>query len=192
MNKNNIQKESVHMKKIETMIKKDLFNTLGLKVEHCSAYTEDSDSYIRINGTVTSIEKWNENYYLRMKANLYSNDDEIMNVSYDFDLKAFIEIAYESFSINCYKPSNNIIKYVEIYPMIVEKKNNVEFERFEDETLNMSKTDITKDLIRTLAFYGMTQGWDIPKLIETYESLGISRILIDETLNEGMIMDEPS
>lgn len=37
------------MEKIKVIIKYDLFKAIGLTVEKCSAYTEDSDSYVRIN-----------------------------------------------------------------------------------------------------------------------------------------------
>lgn len=44
------------MEKIKVIIKDDLFKAIGLTVEKCSAYTEDSDSYVRINGEIVCNE----------------------------------------------------------------------------------------------------------------------------------------
>lgn len=52
----------------------------------------------------------------------------------------------------------------------------------------MTKRDeleISKDLIRVLAFYGIVKGWDKDALIKEYEHLGISIDLVNETLTEG-------
>lgn len=46
------------------------------------------------------------------------------------------------------------------------------------------KKQITQNLIRALMFYGIINGWEIQRLTEEYEHLGISRDLVDETLNE--------
>ena len=58
------------MEKIKVIIKYDLFKAIGLTVEKCSAYTEDSDSYVRINGAIVCNEKWDEDYCLKVKANV--------------------------------------------------------------------------------------------------------------------------
>lgn len=50
----------------------------------------------------------------------------------------------------------------------------------------MDEKEITQDLIRILMFYGITKGWKMPRLLEEYEHLGISRELVDETLSEGI------
>lgn len=38
------------MTKVDVVIKDDLFDKIGLKVEKCSAYTEELDSCVRICG----------------------------------------------------------------------------------------------------------------------------------------------
>ena len=38
------------MTKVDVVIKDDLFDKIGLKVEKCYAYTEESDSCVRICG----------------------------------------------------------------------------------------------------------------------------------------------
>lgn len=50
----------------------------------------------------------------------------------------------------------------------------------------MDEKEITQDLIRSLMFYGIIKGWEIPRLLEEYEHFGISRELVDETLNRGI------
>lgn len=52
--------------------------------------------------------------------------------------------------------------------------------------MTMDEKEITQDLIRILMFYGIIKGWETPRLLGEYEHLGISRELVDETLNEGM------
>lgn len=99
---------------------KEEFEKIGLVVEKCSAYTDDADHYVRINGAILTKEAWNENYCLKVKANLYDKDDEIIHIDYDFDVKTFIEIGYETFSISCYKDTDiKDIKCVEIYPKLI-------------------------------------------------------------------------
>lgn len=89
------QKEEYEkMEKINVVIKEELFEKIGLVVEKCSAYTDDADNYVRINGAIITKEAWNENYCLKVKANLYDKDDEIIHIDYDFDVKTFIEIGY--------------------------------------------------------------------------------------------------
>lgn len=50
------KEERKTMEKIKVIIKYDLFKAIGLTVEKCSAYTEDSDSYVRINGAIVCNE----------------------------------------------------------------------------------------------------------------------------------------
>lgn len=50
------------MEKINAVIKDELFERVGLVVERCFAYTDDTDSYVRINGTIITKKKWNENH----------------------------------------------------------------------------------------------------------------------------------
>lgn len=38
------------MQKFEVVIKKELFEALGLSVGRCFAYTDENDSYVRVNG----------------------------------------------------------------------------------------------------------------------------------------------
>lgn len=114
------KEESEKMEKINVVIKDELFKKIGLVVEKCSAYTDGADNYVRINGTIITKKEWDENYCLKVKANLYDKDDEIVHIDYDFDVKTFIEIGYETFSINCYKGTDiKDIKYVEIYPKLI-------------------------------------------------------------------------
>lgn len=49
----------------------------------------------------------------------------------------------------------------------------------------MDELEITKDLIRVLAFYGIVKDWDKDELLEEYERLGIPVSLVNETLCEG-------
>lgn len=107
------------MEKIKVIIKYDLFKAIGLTVEKCSAYTEDSDSYVRINGEIVCNEKWDEDYCLKVKANLCNEDDDVVHIDYDYDVKRFIKLGYETFSISCYKDNVKSIKCVEIYPKLI-------------------------------------------------------------------------
>lgn len=107
------------MEKINAVIKDELFERVGLVVERCFAYTDDTDAYVRINGTIITKKKWNENHCLIVKCNLCDSNDEIIQIDYDFDAKTFFEIGYETFSISCYKGNIQDIKCVEIYPRIV-------------------------------------------------------------------------
>jgi hypothetical protein len=107
------------MEKIKVIIKYDLFKAIGLTVEKCSAYTEDSDSYVRINGEIVCNEKWDEDYCLKVKANLCNEDDDVVHIDYDYDVKRFIKLGYETFSISCYKGNVKSIKCVEIYPKLI-------------------------------------------------------------------------
>lgn len=50
----------------------------------------------------------------------------------------------------------------------------------------MDELEITKDLIRVLAFYGIVKDWDEEKLLDEYEHLGIPESLVNETLCEGV------
>ena len=52
-------------------------------------------------------------------------------------------------------------------------------------TAEMNEMEITKDLIRVLAFYGIVKNWDKDELLEEYEHLGIPETLVNETLCEG-------
>ena len=47
--------EVANMTKFDVVVKGDLFEKIGLKVENCSAYTEDSDSCMRICGEVVCL-----------------------------------------------------------------------------------------------------------------------------------------
>lgn len=49
----------------------------------------------------------------------------------------------------------------------------------------MYELEITKDLIRVPAFYGIIKGWDKDQLLEEYERFGITITLVNETLREG-------
>lgn len=106
------------MKKVDVIIKDDLFDKIGLKVKKCSAYTEEHDSYVRIHGDILSKEEWDETYCLKVKANLCNKDGEIVCIDCDLDRKTFLKTGYDSFLINCYKGNNTDIKYVEVYPQI--------------------------------------------------------------------------
>lgn len=106
------------MTKIDVIVSDDLFEKVGLKVKKCSAYTEDPDSCVRICGEVVCEGEWDEDYRLKVKANLCNEDGDIIHVDYDFDKKTFLKIGYESFSINCYKGNNTNIKCVEVYPKL--------------------------------------------------------------------------
>ena len=105
------------MQKFEVVIKKELFEVLGLSVGRCFAYTDENDSYVRINGEIYCKGTWEDSFNLKVKANLCNENDEIVRVDYDFDEKTFLKVGYESFSINCYKESDNL-KYVEVYPKV--------------------------------------------------------------------------
>ncbi len=50
----------------------------------------------------------------------------------------------------------------------------------------MNELEITKDLIRTMAFFGIVKNWDKDRLLEAYEYLGIPVDLVNETLCEGI------
>ena len=50
----------------------------------------------------------------------------------------------------------------------------------------MDELEITKDLIRVLAFYGILKDWDMYELLDEYEHLGIPIVLVNETLREGV------
>ncbi len=50
----------------------------------------------------------------------------------------------------------------------------------------MDELEITKDLIRVLAFYGILKDWDMDELLDEYEHLGIPIVLVNETLREGV------
>lgn len=86
---------------------------------HGTLYTEDSDSYVRINGEIVCNEKWDEDYCLKVKANLCNEDDDVVHIDYDYDVKRFIKLGYETFSISCYKGNVKSIKCVEIYPKLI-------------------------------------------------------------------------
>lgn len=49
----------------------------------------------------------------------------------------------------------------------------------------MDELEITKDLIRVLAFYGIVKDWDMDELLDEYEHFGIPIVLVNETLREG-------
>ena len=52
--------------------------------------------------------------------------------------------------------------------------------------IKMDELEITKDLIRVLAFYGILKDWDMYELLDEYEHLGIPIVLVNETLREGV------
>lgn len=111
-------REVVDMTKVDVVIKDNLFDRVGVKVEKCSAYTEESDSCVRICGELLYEGEWDETYCLKVKANLCNEEGDIVHIDYDFNRKTFLKIGYETFSINCYKGNNTDIKYVEIYPKL--------------------------------------------------------------------------
>lgn len=49
----------------------------------------------------------------------------------------------------------------------------------------MDKLQITKDLIRIMALYGIVMNWDLDVLRNEYKKLGIPDKLVSETLREG-------
>lgn len=100
------------MKKIKVIIKYDLFKAIGLTVEKCSAYTEDSDSYVRINGEIVCNEKWDEDYCLKVKANLCNEDDDVVHIDYDYDVKRFIKLGYFLLSLSVPIPRKYMIDKV--------------------------------------------------------------------------------
>ena len=110
--------------KIEVVIKDELFKKIGLVVDKCSASTEDSDSCVRIFGIITCEGDWDDEYCLKIKANLYNTENDIIHIGYDYEMKTFRKIDYESFSVCCLK-GNDCVKYVEIYPKLV-KASSVE------------------------------------------------------------------
>lgn len=114
------------MQKYEVVVKRDLFDELGITVGRSSAYSYDGD-YIRINGDIYCNGTWDKDLRLIVKANLCNEDDEIVRVDYDFDKKTFLRVGYESFSVNCYRGEDKL-KHVEIYPKVekVSEGENVE------------------------------------------------------------------
>lgn len=80
------------MAKINEVVKDDLFGMVGVKVEKCSAYTEDSNSYVRICGELLCKGEWDEEYRLKVKSNLCNEDGEIIHIDYDFDKKNFLKL----------------------------------------------------------------------------------------------------
>lgn len=71
-------------------------------------------------------------------------------------------------------------------------KNNTNFETaetYDDDYPVLSwyeEIEFTQDLIRDLMFYALFQEWEVSKLKEAYEYLGIPEELVNETLNEGL------
>lgn len=106
------------MKKIETVVKKELFDALGLSIGKCLAYTDEKDSYVRVHGDITCTGEWTKGHNLIVKANLCDEDGQIIRIDEDLEKKKFLEVGYESFSISCYKGYPDSIKYVEIYPRV--------------------------------------------------------------------------
>lgn len=109
----------MNMHKVDVVIKNELFKEVGLVVDKCSAYTEEGEHFVRVNGALVCTEKWNEDHYLIIKANLCNEEDEILRIDHDSDKKTFDVINYETFSINCFKGNTDSVKYLEIYPKII-------------------------------------------------------------------------
>jgi len=118
-----IKEDYADMKKVNVIIKSDLFKSIGVEVESCSAYLQDDEKYVRVNGSIIRTDGWDDNYCLRVKANLYNDEDDIIHIDYDYDLKSFIKIGYESFTISCYTYNEEKIKCVEIYPRLQSVKD---------------------------------------------------------------------
>lgn len=112
------------MKKMDVVIKENLFKKLNLEVDRCVAYRDDVENIIHIHGSIICTGDWDDEYYLVVKANLCDEYDDIIDIYYDLDDKEFEKIGYETFELISYKLNRNReIKYIELYPKIKKKSS---------------------------------------------------------------------
>ncbi len=109
--------KNMNKQTVKVVIKDDLFEQIGIKVEKCSAYIDDK--FVNINGALVLEKKWDNFYYLIVKANLYDEDNDIRQIDYDHEKKTFAKIGYETFSINCFKDKLDKVKCIEVYPKLI-------------------------------------------------------------------------
>lgn len=113
------------MNRVDVVIKDSLFKKVDLEVDRCAAYRDDVEDRIYIYGSIICTGKWDDEYYLRVKANLCDENGDIVEIHYDFDDKQFYKIGYDTFEISSYKlDGKREIKYVELYPKIKQKSSD--------------------------------------------------------------------
>lgn len=115
------------MVKYEIKIKQELFDKVGIKLSQYIAYTDECDSYIRINGGLYCNTEWDDNCHLTIKANACNDKGEIISISNDSERKIFSVLEYDTFSVCVYKQNGADISYIELYPHVFKKHNEVLF-----------------------------------------------------------------
>lgn len=54
------------------------------------------------------------------------------------------------------------------------------------EKMEATKLEFTKDLIRSMMFFGLVHGWEPTRIVDELTRLDIPESLVHETLNEGI------
>lgn len=112
------------MKKVDVVIKENLFKKLNLEVDRCAAYRDEVENRINIHGSIICTGNWDDEYCIRVKANLCDEYDDIIEIHYDHWDKEFYKIGYETFEISSYKlDGKREVKYIELYPKIKNKSS---------------------------------------------------------------------
>lgn len=115
------------MKKVELVLKKDLFDSIGIELSqlHCSI---NSDSDIMINGScLLKNEKPLQDYILDIKANLCDEKGNILYIMNSRSNLKFTLTNYEVFSLFMVNGARffdlNKLHHIELHPNVKKEQN---------------------------------------------------------------------
>ena len=102
-----------------------------------------------------------------------------------FEMRVFERMVYKAPEVNC-EETMSIFHPVHTYEMPLNGFHCEIWKLTKNmENKNMDKLQITKDLIRIMALYGIVMNWNLDVLRDEYKNLGIPDKLMSETLREG-------
>lgn len=109
------------MKKVDIVVKKELFNGIGVILDQLYASISD-ECDIYINGSVSGEVDCLKGNTLGIRANLCSENGEILYILRNYNTINFELVKYDAFSIYCSDVSRffdiSALHHVELYPHI--------------------------------------------------------------------------
>lgn len=114
------------MKNFEVVVKKDLFDGIGVKVEQLNCHINEENDF-RLYGSITAEDARMDGYLLHVKANLCDEEGRVWYVLNDFSGISFEMVKYDTFSLYCADLKRffdlDKLHHVEVYPKVGKKKD---------------------------------------------------------------------
>ena len=110
------------MKKIELILKKELFDKIGVEIGQLHYEIDKDNNDFRLCGSVSSDNEKLRGYSLYLGTNLCTEKGEILYVNKSYSGISFEIINYDAFSIYCSDLSRFFdveqLHHIEIYPNV--------------------------------------------------------------------------